>query len=76
MKLCVNCKHYRPYHLDDDCAHPRANPFGLQEITGNMRLIERWRRSCERQREDGLVTSVILGTCGRRGRWFKRSENT
>ena len=66
MKLCINCR----FSLENGtyCFHSKINAISL--IDGKLDE-NNWKTASRLQREDDFLESLMLGTCGKRGRWFK-----
>jgi hypothetical protein len=66
MKLCKDCVYFRQ---TDRCAKI-ADP-----ITGEpYRAGEDWLGSARLQRTENWLGSILMGSCGRRARWFKSNN--
>ena len=68
MKLCKDCKHCKY----DQCDAPK-NLNHIDRVSGGTK--RRW-SSCSLHLEDGVLTSFMLKTCGKRGRWFEPKDDT
>lgn len=66
MKFCKDCAHFTEVRR---CRGPQNTYVDL--ITGETLYRDDWRANPGLNREDGVVMSRILGTCGRRARFFK-----
>jgi hypothetical protein len=78
VKLCIDCAYLQPptpHCYEHHCRHPKAFKTAKCPVTGNTVFVEPWYQCCAMEREDGLLASLILNTCGRRARWFKQKEN-
>jgi hypothetical protein len=75
MKLCKDCIYFHVVGGRLRCAKINLKVITKVDlVTGDIlkyTLEEAWRANPELQREDGLFTSLIGNTCGRRARWFK-----
>lgn len=69
MKLCKDCKHFT-----EDRRCDGAPDTIIDHIDGGPpKVVNNWRRNPELQREDGLIASIFMGTCGKRGRFFQQN---
>ncbi len=72
MKFCKDCK----WHADDDnCTKQSSSKQVLDPVTGKfnteVNLMNFWRRYCSAHRKDGILTSYLFGSCGKRARYFE-----
>jgi hypothetical protein len=69
MKLCKDCKHFGDGENKgfEKCFAPQ-NLKPVDMVRGDV--FYRWTH-CELHREDGPITSRLVKTCGRAGRWFQ-----
>lgn len=78
MKLCIECKHYRPdtgfyaaarqqkYSM---CA--RKIRLKVDRVSGEAIPADDGRSYCTVQRQAGAIGQLLLGTCGKHGRWWE-----
>lgn len=70
MTLCVDCKHCFKTAWDTyRCQAPQNRDGDL--VGGNDKFM--W-ILCETHRADGIISSFIFKTCGKRARWFEPKE--
>lgn len=65
IKLCKDCK----YFVQDDLRPQCTKQQMISSIDGKPE--RHWRMSAWLQREDGVFGSWVLGTCGKRARYFE-----
>lgn len=66
-KSCLNCKYYR--NAPTAVTQNRMRCFKqASPVDGNA---DSWRGNAELQRQEGWLSSLMMGLCGRRGRWFE-----
>jgi hypothetical protein len=68
LKLCSACTWRRVEVGGDRCQSPEVmRREGGSLVNG---IPTGWRGNCSLQREDNWFASIVMGTCGRRGRWW------
>ena len=71
MKTCSNCKYCEPLGTYEyyECRAPQNNVENL--VVGGFK--PRW-QFCATHRPDSWLLALLIGTCGKRGRWFQAKE--
>ena len=77
QKLCKDCKHHRKGLAPEfsKCRAPQNIRQIIKLIDGIPRTEYRW-DFCSTQREDGWLSSLMINTCGKRGKWFEVKDET
>jgi hypothetical protein len=73
--LCIDCKHHRAQEVypSDMCAVALTRKK-VNLVSGDVAPKSKWSLDCESQREYRWLDAIMLGLCGRRGRWFEPKE--
>jgi len=69
MKICADCKWYR-LRTFGECEAPQ-NKSDINIVTG--RASYQW-IYCDTHRLKTWPWDILMGVCGRRGRWFEPEE--
>ena len=70
VRYCKDCFFYQD---GDRCAADPRVPQRLVQRNVNLQFAG-WRTNPVLQREDGWFISLIIRTCGRRGRWWRPKQ--
>jgi len=68
-KYCINCIHRESQHfsLPAICKHHSAT---IDKVTGSKVYFK-----CKAARSHGLIKSLLVNSCGKRGRFYKEKRN-
>lgn len=83
LKPCVDCVYFNKLRDSEwslfgyngsECSAPQNKTASYYNIvTGEKNQSYRW-TWCSHLRKNGLLSSLIWNSCGKRGRWFKPKE--
>jgi len=71
LKLCTKCKHIRNANSAIEVCHKKAE-IATSVVDGSTYLINV--KPCFIERGDIFLTSYLLGSCGRQGRFFEQAD--
>ena len=69
-KLCSECTHSINFHYDFHCVHPKNIEHRTKNIDGFPTTS--WKaESCMIHRTASWWTALLMGYCGKAGRWYE-----
>jgi len=71
MKICSDCRHCDDAGKNSVCNAP--GNLGVDRVTGKR--ARRYSFCSTHRTGEGWLMSVLLRTCGERGRWFQAKES-